>query len=638
MSDSEAFPILEHDPRRLIADLLARDRRVLLYGEPGSGKSTLAKMLACELGRAGRRVSCISADPGIPAFGPPGALCRAEWDGAHWRITALEALCSLDAARFRMPLAAAVRRLASGALDGTLLIDAPGVVRGVAGAELLAGLSETTAADLILVLARNGAVPLRDELAAAGVDVVVVAAEAGAHRPGRQSRAEARTALWKAWMADAEERRLPLAGLRCLGTPPPATAPHAWAGRQAALLDDARSAVLGEIVAREADRLRIRLPRGSAPTTTLLVRDAIRDADGWLVTAQQHRPVPVGDNGPLVRGHGSPPVVRVGSATATLVNGIFGDPLLHLRLDHRKRSLLFDMGDGSRLPGRLAHQISDVFISHAHFDHIGGFLWLLRSRIGEFPPCRLYGPPGLADHIEGLVRGIHWDRVGARAPRFEVAELHGDTLQGFAVRAGRAGPQPLHEVPVTAGILRDEPDLRVRAVTLDHGIPVLAFAFEQPRQYKVRKERLQARGLAPGPWLGELKRRLADGEPDASIRLPDGRSEPVAVLAKAFVLIAAGETLVYATDLADQPVNRKKLVDLARGADTLICEAGFVTADAEQAARTGHLTASACGEIAAAAGVTRLLPFHFSRRYESAPARVYAEVRAASGRVPVLRY
>lgn len=50
------------------------------------------------------------------------------------------------------------------------------------------------------------------------------------------------------------------------------------------------------------------------------------------------------------------------------------------------------------------------------------------------------------------------------------------------------------------------------------------------------------------------------------------------------------------------------------------------------AVRTGHLTARACGEIATAAGVERLIPFHFSRRYESDP---YREVRAVCSRAVV---
>ncbi|NOQ47348.1 MAG: hypothetical protein GQ559_11895 [Desulfobulbaceae bacterium] len=86
-----------------------------------------------------------------------------------------------------------------------------------------------------------------------------------------------------------------------------------------------------------------------------------------------------------------------------------------------------------------AHQVIDVFVSHAHFDHISGFLWLLRSCIGDFPPCRVFGPPGLTDHIAGLIQGILWDRIGELGPRFEVCELHGERLHIFALQAGRRG-------------------------------------------------------------------------------------------------------------------------------------------------------------------------------------------------------
>jgi ribonuclease BN (tRNA processing enzyme) len=55
----------------------------------------------------------------------------------------------------------------------------------------------------------------------------------------------------------------------------------------------------------------------------------------------------------------------------------------------------------------------------------------------------------------------------------------------------------------------------------------------------------------------------------------------------------------------------------------------------EQARRTSHLTARACGEIAVAANVDRLVPFHFSRRYEAAPGQIYAEVLAACPRAVV---
>ena len=99
--------------------------------------------------------------------------------------------------------------------------------------------------------------------------------------------------------------------------------------------------------------------------------------------------------------------------------------------------------------------------------------------------------------------------------------------------------------------------------------------------------------------------------------------------------ITAGEKLVYATDLADTPENRKKLVKLAARTQTFFCEASFAQAEVEQARRTGHLTAAACAEIANAAQVKHLVPFHLSRRYEKTPERVYAEIRAICSQVLV---
>ena len=642
---SDPDETLPCQPSLLCERLLDRDRRVLLLGPSGSGKTTLAVGLAAELAAQGRRASCLAADPGSPAFGVPGAVCLGDWLEGAWSLRALEALCTLDAARFRLPLAAAVAVLAREAGGGTLLVDAPGVVRGVAGAELLDALVQAAAIDLVLVLHRPGQpMPLASELQCLGLDVVQVQPAAEARAPGQAARARGRTRLWDLHLTRAEEHTVPCAGLGLVGTPP-RQAPEAWQGKQVAFLDRGRTCALGEVVAAEGEALRVRLPPGQWPTATLLVRDACRGSDGLLNTGRPFAfevvhycpPPDVLPDERAAASTGPRPVVQMETAVAGLVNGVFGDPLLHLRLQHQRRSLLFDLGEGARLPARIAHQVTDCFISHGHADHIGGLLWLLRSRIGETGVCRLYGPPGLAGHVQGVIAGILWDRIADRGPLFEVAELHGGRLRRYRLQAGLTALIDLGEEGADDGVLLSEPGFRVRAAALDHGTPVLAFAFEPAVQIKVRKDRLTERGLPPGPWLTELKQRILAGDDTAELPLPDGRRQTVAELAAELTLTGPGDKLVYATDFADTPANRCQLKALATGAQALFCEATFLAQDRAQAERTGHLTARACGEIAAAAGVHYLIPFHFSRRYEEAPWRVYDEVAAACPQTVVPR-
>ena len=454
-----------------------------------------------------------------------------------------------------------------------------------------------------------------------------------------RARARQRTTRWDRYLEGARLHHLDPGRLACIGLPPPLEAGAVWAGRQVALLKDGRTIALGEIQSLNRSGLTLLAPAEPGDADTLLIRDATRTASGLLESAQPFAtplaaaPTPAGSPPPVDAGPGQRLLGRVGAVDTDLVNGVFGDPLLHLRIRHLGRSLLFDLGDGSRLSARVAHQVSDVFVSHAHMDHLGGFQWLLRSRLGDFPPCRLYGPPGLARHIQCFMEGFLWDRIGDKGPVFEVLEIHGRRLQRVRLQAGRQGAEPLATRPLTDGVLLREPGFLVRSVQLDHHTPVFAYALELASTLNVRKDRLRARGLRPGPWLTELKRRLLADQGDAVIRLPDGSGASAAALGDELVLTTPGKTLVYATDLADTADNRQRLVTLARNAHTLYCEAAFSEADAANARRNGHLTTRAAGEIASLARVSRLIPFHFSRRYQNDPQRLYDELEAACPRV-----
>jgi ribonuclease BN (tRNA processing enzyme) len=641
------------DPTALAQAYLHPGHRVLVFGEKGTGKSTLCAELADASSRLGQNCRVLSLNPGSPAFGPPAAVsCGVRRDG-EWHVVDFEAVCTLDAARFRLPLVIAIERLVARAGAGCLLVDAAGVSRGMAGAELLHAVTRAASVDTVLAVSRDGDAALSDELATCGAETVRVAAPAAARSPSKQERAHRRTALWDVHLAGGKSRHIDTRVVKVIGAPPPVDAPDAWPGRIVALLDEGGSTLaLGEVVSRVGERVEVLSP-AFAPEAVraMLVRDARRLASGLVGTS----PAPgrfaddvefgasaTSDMVPAERSNGfdDPIIAHVASAKAALVSGIFGDPLLHVRLRHSRRSLLFDLGETTRLQARIAHQVTDVFLSHAHVDHIAGFLWLMRTRIGVEGTCRIWGPPGVAAHIVALIGGIEWDRVGDRGPAFEITEVDGERHTTCRVQAGKGEPEWLDASTSTGGLLLEDRRFRVRAATLDHGIPVLAFSLEEPRQLNVRKDRLLAGRLTPGPWLETLKANVLNGGLDEPVRTPDGTERSSGELAGELLLERPGDKLVYATDLDDTVQNRAELVALARGAHTFFCETAFVEEARDQARSTQHLTARAAGEIAAAAGVGRLVPFHLSRRYDREPERVYAELLAAFPRTvvpPVVR-
>jgi ribonuclease BN (tRNA processing enzyme) len=409
---------------------------------------------------------------------------------------------------------------------------------------------------------------------------------------------------------------------------------EAWEGRQIALGRGAEWIGLGEIVAAAADTLDVRIVGSGEGADRLLVRNASRGPGRQLRTARAVKP-----RAPRVKQATRKGLeVQCGSVLADLVNGVTGDPLLLLRLRHRRGALLFDVGESASLSRRLLHTVTDLFLTHAHLDHIAGFPYLLRSRLSApLPPLRVYGPPGTRAHVEGFLAGVCWDRIGADGPAFEIVEVYDSHLERSRLQAGGRTARDVVTAPFDTILLRTG-DFTVRAARLDHRIPVLAFALEVAEQQSVVPAALAEHRLKPGPWIGELKANVQQGLWERHVTLPDASSEPTDALAAKLLRTRAGPKVVYATDFADHAVNRATLTKLARGAQLLFCESTFRNADADLATATQHLTARACGEIAAAARVERLVPFHFSKRYEGRLADVYAEIREAARGVDLVHH
>ena len=345
----------------LCQQLLAGERRLLVCGSPGSDRRTPVIQLIQALAAAGADYPCLTGDPALPLFGVPGALNFGYWKTDAWQLQDCEALCSLDSSRFRLPLVTGLNRLLERNAGRRLILQAPGLARGVAGAELLAELVRCGRIDIVVLLSHRGStVPLPQELQACGADVVTLSDPAD-RSLGKQQRREQRSQMWRNYLAASVDVSLPLAELQILGTPPPTEATDAWKGRQIALLYNGNLASMGQVLCLQGDQLQARVAAKHRAINQLLLRDALC-IDGQLQSAKPYRKPPENPPQPPAAGFlpedaaltkvascGPIPVARCGSATACLINGVFGDPLLKLQLHHQRRSLLFDLGD----PGRM---------------------------------------------------------------------------------------------------------------------------------------------------------------------------------------------------------------------------------------------------------------------------------------------
>ena len=323
----------------------------------------------------------------------------------------------------------------------------------------------------------------------------------------------------------------------------------------------------------------------------------------------------------------------------SLVNDRFGDPAVFVDFLMQRRSILLDLGDISALNGRAVQRISDVFVSHTHLDHFFGFDRLLRLLVGRQKHLRLHGPAGFIDRVEAKLAAYTWNlastfREDLTLDVMEVADRESAMTARFRLTKHFAR-EDAAPVRLRGGVIRDEPSLKVRCAILDHhDTPCLAFALQETEHVNVWKNRVDELGLVVGPWLAELKAAVHAGLPDdtpmkvARHGATDG-ALPLGFLRNEVITISPGQKIVYVTDAAFTPANADAIVDLARDADTLFIEAAFAAADAAIARERAHLTTEDAGNLARRARARRVVPFHFSTRYQGTGNRLLEEVEEA---------
>ncbi len=250
-------------------------------------------------------------------------------------------------------------------------------------------------------------------------------------------------------------------------------------------------------------------------------------------------------------------------------------------LSYGGESLLFDCGEGTQRQIAIAKlkpmRISKIFISHWHGDHVLGLPGLLQSLTmnNRSAPLEIFGPVGTKRHFKHMLA------------TYEV-------VLSFDVRVHelRLG----QEVTVVDQIV----DYQILAAKLKHPIPCLGFAFVEKPKLKINMDYLRQFGLRSSPLLKKLQHGQDIVWHGNKIKVKDATLEK------------PGKKIAYIVDTVVVP----QAVELAKGADILICEGTFLNELKQKALERGHMTARQAGKLAKKADVKQLILTHFSQRYK----------------------
>ncbi len=250
-----------------------------------------------------------------------------------------------------------------------------------------------------------------------------------------------------------------------------------------------------------------------------------------------------------------------------------------LRLPQRAELWLFDCGEGTQhqimRSDLKISQLTRIFITHMHGDHIFGLMGLLATcgLAGNAHRIDIYGPPKLDEYLRACSR-------------------YSQTHLSYSLQVHTIQP----------GIVYEDEEFIVSCERLEHRVPAFGYrVVEKDRPGRFDVEKAKALQIPPGRIYGQLKR----GE---TVTLNDGRIINGQDLCGP---TEEGRKIAYCTDT----IYTDSAVSLGQNADVLIHEATFSHQDAELAFQRLHSTSTMAAQVALAAQAKLLIMTHFSPRY-----------------------
>ncbi|MCI7806540.1 MAG: ribonuclease Z [Spirochaetales bacterium] len=250
---------------------------------------------------------------------------------------------------------------------------------------------------------------------------------------------------------------------------------------------------------------------------------------------------------------------------------------------------LFDCGEGTQVSLKMLNlrwkQISSIFISHMHADHVTGLpgLLMLSSQVDRTEPLTIYGPARLADYIESSRKIL-------------------DMYINYEIRC----------IPVEPGVIAECDEYHINCFPLKHTKQCFGYSIvekERPGAFSV--ERALELRVPKGPLWGKLQR----GE---DVMNSDGVViHPSDVLGEK----RSGRKFSFVTDTMYFP----EIADYVYGSDIFFCEAMFSDDLEADAREKKHMTARQAAMCARDGEVGMLCLQHYSPRYSDRELKILGE-------------
>ena len=250
---------------------------------------------------------------------------------------------------------------------------------------------------------------------------------------------------------------------------------------------------------------------------------------------------------------------------------------------------LFDCGEGTQVSLKMLNlrwkQISSIFISHMHADHVTGLpgLLMLSSQVDRTEPLTIYGPARLADYIESSRKIL-------------------DMYINYEIRC----------IPVEPGVIAECDEYHINCFPLKHTKQCFGYSIvekERPGAFSV--ERALELRVPKGPLWGKLQR----GED--VINSEGVVIHPSDVLGEK----RSGRKFSFVTDTMYFP----EIADYVYGSDIFFCEAMFSDDLEADAREKKHMTARQAAMCARDGEVGMLCLQHYSPRYSDRELKILGE-------------